>query len=151
MVVVWVALVCFAAQLTSASLQARFYEDYTFEKFVEEYDRSYGSVAEWNARKAIFAENLKFIRNQNQAYVEGRSKWVAAMNHFGDMSQDDMQAFRGLPKRSLRKQNARETVDTVRAWHASHAKNGSLPESVDWRKKGVVTTPKDQGGCGDCW
>jgi C1A family cysteine protease len=34
--------------------------------------------------------------------------------------------------------------------HTINRKLGA-PSSLDWRERGAVTVPKDQGFCGDCW
>jgi len=142
----------FAGASHAADLQPRFYENYKFEHFVQEYERSYATPGEYAHRETIFNANLEFIRKQNQAYVEGRSKWVAAVTNFGDKTQNDMKPYLGLHKPSLWRKSAGSVgKQAIRASEWSQNRNGSLPESVDWRKKNVVTPPKSQGGCGDCW
>ena len=137
-----------AVPIAYADLEPRFYENYKFQNFVKEYGRSYSSAEEYSYRESVFNENIEFIRKQNQAYLEGRSRWVAGLNNFGDMSAKHMQPYLGLHKQSLWKQSA-ETFTSASSLTRLH--NGSIPESVDWRNKSVVTPPKDQGGCGDCW
>ena len=137
-----------AVPIAYADLEPRFYENYKFQNFVKEYGRSYSSAEEYSYRESVFNENIEFIRKQNQAYLEGRSRWIAGLNNFGDMSAEHMQPYLGLHKQSLWKQSA-ETFTSGSSLTRLH--NGSIPESVDWRNKSVVTPPKDQGGCGDCW
>ncbi|KAL9976062.1 hypothetical protein ACROYT_G013305 [Oculina patagonica] len=103
--------------------------------------KSYATESEEDARKAIWKDNLMKIAEHNS---QGRSH-VLAMNHFGDLTQDEYSFFY-LGMRSHFSNETKRSGSTF--LEPSHV---SLPTEVDWRKEGYVTGVKNQGQCGSCW
>ena len=83
---------------------------------------------------------MEKIRAQNEAYNAGQSSWYAGVNEFVDRTEEEMSMLRG---RHVYAPNVPTFSNTISI--------DNLPSSVDWRDKGVVTPPKNQGGCGSCW
>jgi len=113
---------------------------YGFADYVAEYRKSY-SNAEYTAREAIFNDALAKIRSHN---ADPSSSWKMGLNHLTDATVVDMQKMkgnhRGLRFASPPTLGATAPIDI-----------SSLPKSVDWRERGVVSPVKNQGGCGSCW
>ena len=104
-------------------------------QYVLEHNKSYITIEEFEARKAIFAENDILVESHN----ESNASFTLGHNKFSDMTEEEKAAFRGrLPKTQM--MFSEPTV----------LETDSLPSSVDWR--GTATNPiRDQGQCGSCW
>jgi len=116
--------------------------DYSFENYEKEFAKRYVGD-ERLKRQEIFNEHLDIIRKHN---ADPDMTWFLGVNEFADWSPEEFSATR-LNHRPHPPQDFQGASNLGAA-----APIGALPDSVDWRTKpGVVTAPKNQGGCGGCW
>jgi len=115
----------------------------SFEQFKTSFNKKYTSEQEHKFREKVYQSNLKKIQaiNSNPKYT-----WKAAVNHLTDLLPAEMKPLLGLNR------NARFFSHGARvASTPSKDFLQNLPESIDWREKGVVNPVRDQGACGSCW
>ncbi|KAK9887931.1 hypothetical protein WA026_000231 [Henosepilachna vigintioctopunctata] len=114
-------------------------------QFQVDYGKTYRSPIEAKKRFNIFKQNVREIDEHNLIYDVGVYTYKKGINQFADWSKQEFQqyvnkGFIGRPSR------LRQFVQ-----HVGSSKSSDLPESVDWRQKGIVSPVKDQGRCGSCW
>lgn len=100
-----------------------------FQSFLSKYNKEYSSPSEFARRFKIFRHNKSLIQLHN---IEPHD-WALGLNYFADLS---------LPEFSEKFSFKQVTEDSR---HIEALESVELPQYVDWREEGVVTSVKSQG------
>eukprot|EP01087_Luapelamoeba_hula_P024802 TRINITY_DN956_c0_g1_i1.p2 TRINITY_DN956_c0_g1~~TRINITY_DN956_c0_g1_i1.p2 ORF type:complete len:385 (+),score=54.65 TRINITY_DN956_c0_g1_i1:45-1199(+) len=113
---------------------------YDFAAYVAEYGRTY-TGEEFALRQQLFEARLASVIAHNK---DNSKSWKEGINHLSDRTEAEFKALLGYNKAFGYSDSARKGTPYV-------FRQASLPKSVDWRDRGVISAVKDQGQCGSCW
>lgn len=101
-------------------------------RYLSEHGKTYGTVEDFNVRKALYAETDAFINSVNE---DPTSTYTSGHNRFSDWTKEEKDRLLGLKNVVMPKLN-QEIVNYMGECY-------DCPKSWDWRKKGMVTPVKD--------
>nr|XP_046255797.1 cathepsin K [Scatophagus argus] len=139
-------LQCVCVLLLAASALGHLDEtslDSQWEQWKVTHRKEYNGLDEEGIRRAVWEKNMRMIEAHNQEAALGMHSYELAMNHLGDMTSEEVsEKMTGLQVPMTHERSFTMALDDSVS---------RLPKAVDYRKKGMVTSVKNQGSCGSCW
>ncbi|RHN74500.1 putative fruit bromelain [Medicago truncatula] len=127
----------------------------THEQWMKDFGRTYADDVEKEKRFKIFAKNLEYIENFNRA---GNETYELGLNQFLDLTKKEFTSkytcanLKGkLESSMVASVAALFNVSKISTNNSLKGKRKPIPESIDWREGGAVTSVKRQGACASCW
>nr|CAR31335.1 pro-asclepain f [Gomphocarpus fruticosus subsp. fruticosus] len=122
-----------------------------YEEWLVKHQKLYSSLGEKIKRFEIFKDNLRYIDQQNHYNKVNHMNFTLGLNQFADLTLDEFSSiylgtsvdYEQIISSNPNHDDVEEDIlkeDVV-----------ELPDSVDWREKGVVFPIRNQGKCGSCW
>lgn len=117
--------------------------DAHWEQWKITHQKEYNGLDEEGIRRAIWEKNMRMIEAHNLEAALGIHSYELGMNQLGDMTTEEVaEKMTGLLLPMQRNSSNTMALDD---------KVERLPKTVDYRKKGMVSSVKNQGSCGSCW
>lgn len=119
-----------------------------FEEWLIKHKKVYNALGEKAKRFEIFKNNLMFIDDHNSRYPN--KTYTLGLNVFADLTDNEYQS-KYLASRINKKRMSLASRNSDGVEYVHKVGSESLPDSVDWRSKGIVLPIENQGECGSCW
>lgn len=137
------AIICLFVVVTAKGVPFNHELDEHWEHFKTKFNKNYEPNEEI-ARRLIWEQHVARIMDHNINYDLGLKSYRLGLNEYSDLSHEEfVQRMNGL-KRGV-------NSTTKSAYTFMRLSNVVLPDTVDWRKEGLVTEVKNQKQCGSCW
>ncbi|TKS88301.1 Cathepsin S [Collichthys lucidus] len=114
-----------------------------WDEWTTQHRKAYDNQTEIAFRRAVWEKNMQLVLRHNQEASAGKHSFTMGLNHLADMTAEEVN----------------EMLNGLKLEEPVHSSNGTfkevsgspIPQSVDWRKHGLVSPVQNQGLCGSCW